>query len=307
MNLDYVGFQKPRLIELADEIYKCKGKRQELELELSSEEFHKSYIPQNKKMAEGRIRGVLPLFIVTNALMLLSLLIIIYYIVNASSIRQHTEEGMGFDAANAAMGIGVLFSFIIIVLGIFLWIKLFRDKINMFLKLHKSTSAEKAMRFAKKQDKKTYQDDEVRCNERINTLKLEIGALNEKIKEYEKEQNELIEDAKNKENVLKKYGVISDEKPETVEYKDKLSFKLKESEIGGGDAVELSEFYMKEESFIRYVIEDLRIKVVNVDKEIAMIDNDFEIMKKRVFIFLGALLITAIIQRFRVFLRILPH
>ena len=78
MELDYKGFQKSRLIELADEIYKCKGQKQQLELELASEEFHKSYIPKRKKMMEGRIKTALPLVIILSLLVIFSVAIIIF-------------------------------------------------------------------------------------------------------------------------------------------------------------------------------------------------------------------------------------
>ena len=62
-----------------------------------------------------------------------------------------------------------------------------------------------------------------------------------------------MEQAKKKEDVLKKYGVIRDEKNEKDE-NNKLTFKLKEPEIDSGDIVELFDFYSKEESFIKRCI-----------------------------------------------------
>ena len=296
MELDYKGFQKSRLIELADEIYKCKGEKQQLELELASEEFHKSYIPKRKKMMEGRIKTALPFAIILLLLLIFSVTIIVYYIINSASIRENTAEGMGFDPANAAMGIGALAAMLVIAFGGFLLIKISGQQLPMLVRFYHSFSPERAMRFAKKHGINTFQDDEVRCNERIAILNEEIKALNEKIASFEKEQEELIEKAKNKEAILKKYDIIKDIPQESQEHGDKISFKLKEPEIGSGDITELYDYYSKEESFTNYIIEDIKIKISNIDKEIIMIDSDFEKMKKKVIIFGCILIFVAIIQ-----------
>ena len=203
---------------------------------------------------------------------------------------------MGFDPANAAMGLGALAAMLVIFFGGFLLLKLSRQQLPMLVRFYHSFSPERAMRFAKKHGISTFQDDEVRCNERITILNEEIKVLNEKIAAFEKEQEDLIEKAKNKEAILKKYDIIKDMTQESPNDGDKLSFKLKEPEIGSGDIVELYDFYSKEESFTNYIIEDIKIKISNIDKEIIMIDSDFEKMKKRLFIFGGILILAALIQ-----------
>ena len=247
-------------------------------------------------MMEGRIKTALPFAIILLLLLIFSVTIIVYYIINSASIRENTAEGMGFDPANAAMGIGALAAMLVIAFGGFLLIKISGQQLPMLVRFYHSFSPERAMRFAKKHGINTFQDDEVRCNERIAILNEEIKALNEKIASFEKEQEELIEKAKNKEAILKKYDIIKDIPQESQEHGDKISFKLKEPEIGSGDITELYDYYSKEESFTNYIIEDIKIKISNIDKEIIMIDSDFEKMKKKVIIFGCILIFVAIIQ-----------
>lgn len=280
------GFQKSELIELAEKIHKYKGEKQQLELELSSEEFHQRYIPQREKIVGGRIMANLPVIIFLTLMIIVSVVIMVFYIFNIDETRD----------AGAMGGMSFLVAAFILVFGGYFGFKLARQETEMLIRFYHSINPERAMKFAKKYDIKTFQDDKIRCERKISLLKTQINELDEKINELENRENELTNEAKRKEDVLKKYGVIKDELPEKEEFTGKLSFKLKEPEIGGGDIVELFDFYAKEESFVNYVMEDLRIKISNVDKEIVMIDSDFEKMKKRVMIFIGVLVIAALIQ-----------
>ena len=45
MEIGGYGYEKPELLKMAEQIYSCKCEKQDLELQLSSEKFHYSYIP----------------------------------------------------------------------------------------------------------------------------------------------------------------------------------------------------------------------------------------------------------------------
>lgn len=287
MELGGYGFEKSELIDIAEKIHKYKGEKQQLEVQLSSEEFHRSYIPKRENMTGGRIMANLPIVLA------FSLGVLILAVTVVCCIIADSEDKIGY--AFPMLGAGLFVAYMART-----GFPLLKEELQMLVLFAYSSKPERAMRFAKKHSISTFQDDRLRCDERISNLKAQIEAIDESIAELEKRQNDLIDAAKKREDVLKKYDIIKDENPNNIlgdsGASGKPSLSLKKNDMDSVDISELYEYYDKEESFTRYIIKDLEFKLDSVNKEMSMIDEEFEQVKKRIIIFIIILIFAAVIQ-----------
>ncbi|MBR1598621.1 MAG: hypothetical protein IJ661_06925 [Lachnospiraceae bacterium] len=283
MELGGYGFEKSELIQLAEKIYELNGEKQQLELQLFSEEFHRKNIPKREDMTFRRIMANLPIVIVFLLLSFMLLVLIILCIF----AKQEEKIGYAFPMLNVGL-------FLVFIAGAG-W-KLLKEEMQMLVLFAYNSNSDKAMRFAKKHGIRTFQDDRIRCEDRIANLKVRIKAIDDQLMELEGRQEEIINEKKKREDVLKKYDVIKDDLKDSAPSDNKGILSLKSDDLDGADISELFDYYDKEESYARYIMKDYQFKLDSIDKEISMIDEDFDKVKKKIKIYLIVFVLAIIIQ-----------
>lgn len=283
MEIGGYGYEKPELIKVAEQIYSCKCEKQDLELQLSSERFHYSYIPKRKQKIEGSVVSQL-LFIIPLSLVVLGIVYIIFdYMKNYSEMSE-----------NGAAGVAFLFSVLLLVPVGYIDLKMIKQELEMLALLFISMKPEKSLRFAKKHDINTFQSDEIKSRERIKLLEEKIGFLDRKILELTEKQKTILEEKEQREEVLRRKGVLFDEKPD--ETKKTGAFSLKEESVSTQDALQLHEFYTHEEQYINNYLIQLDGRLQKINKEIVTIDDEFEIIKKQFLFFVIIYVLVAVVQ-----------
>lgn len=283
MEIGGYGYEKPELIKVAEQIYSCKCEKQDLELQLSSERFHYSYIPKRKQKIEGSVVSQL-LFIIPLSLVVLGIVYIIFdYMKNYSEMSE-----------NGAAGVAFLFSVLLLVPVGYIDLKMIKQELEMLALLFISMKTEKSLRFAKKHDINTFQSDEIKSRERIKLLEEKIGFLDRKILELTEKQKTILEEKEQREEVLRRKGVLFDEKPD--ETKKTGAFSLKEESVSTQDALQLHEFYTHEEQYINNYLIQLDGRLQKINKEIVTIDDEFEIIKKQFLFFVIIYVLVAVVQ-----------
>lgn len=271
MELGGYGFEKSELLKIAEEIYALKSKKQDLELTLHSEQFHSQYIPKRKHLAKHEVGYRLLFIIPMTAVTLVVLFIMLTYLTDTSLL-----------VGNGTGGVVLLFSTLAFFFIGYPTFKLWKREIRMLMLLSISNNPEKAMRFSKRFDLNTFENDEHVSNTRIQMLKAEIANLDSSIAQLEVRQKELIEQKKKGEDFLRKQGILFDENPNATKQTGK--FALREESINMGDAQELHEFYLKEEQYMVNYLLQLDGKLQKINKDITQIDDDFDEVKKNLVI-----------------------
>ena len=283
MEIGGYGYEKPELLKVAEQIYSCKCEKQDLELQLSSERFHYDYIPKRKHKIESSVVSQL-LFIIPLSLVVLGIVYIIFnYMMNYSEMSE-----------NGAAGVAFLFSVLLLVPVGYVDLKMIKQELEMMARLFVSMKPEKSLRFAKKHDINTFQSDEIKSKEKIKLLEEKIGFLDRKILELTEKQKSILEEKEQREEVLRKKGVLFDEKPD--ETKKTGAFSLKEESVSTQDALQLHEFYTHEEQYINNYLIQLDGRLQKINKEIVAIDDDFEIIKKQFLFFVIIYVLVAVVQ-----------
>lgn len=283
MEIGGYGYEKPELLKVAEQIYSCKCEKQDLELQLSSEKFHYSYIPKRKQKIESSVVSQL-LFIILFSLVVLGIVYIIFnYMINYSEMSE-----------NGAAGVAFLFSVLLLVPVGYIDLKMIKQELEMLALLFVSMKPEKSLRFAKKHDINTFQSDEIKSRERIKLLEEKIGFLDRKILELTEKQKTILEEKEQREEVLRRKGVLFDEKPD--ETKKTGAFSLKEESVSTQDALHLHEFYTHEEQYINNYLIQLDGRLQKINKEIVTIDDEFEIIKKQFLFFVIIYVLVAVVQ-----------
>lgn len=283
MEIGGYGYEKPELLKVAEQIYSCKCEKQDLELQLSSEKFHYSYIPKRKQKIESSVVSQL-LFIILFSLVVLGIVYIIFnYMINYSEMSE-----------NGAAGVAFLFSVLLLVPVGYIDLKMIKQELEMLALLFVSMKPEKSLRFAKKHDINTFQSDEIKSRERIKLLEEKIEFLDRKILELTEKQKTILEEKEQREEVLRRKGVLFDEKPD--ETKKTGAFSLKEESVSTQDALQLHEFYTHEEQYINNYLIQLDGRLQKINKEIVTIDDEFEIIKKQFLFFVIIYVLVAVVQ-----------
>ena len=291
MEIGQYGYQKSELLQVSEQIYELKSKKQQLELQLSSEEFHQKYIPKRENMIKARIRANLPLIIGLFLVFVFCVVLWVEFFMDYSTNRQD-----GF------YGVLLLGSGLFIILSIKYLYKLGKEESEMAIRFIYSRNPDKAMHFAEKYDIKTFQDDRIRTESKIDNLKEQILVYDNEIHNLELRQQEIIDEKIKQEETIKN-DAKEDKISKTNEIKDTekngaFSFSLKQRDEFTTDIRELDEYYSKEQDYVLMNIKDIDFKITALDKDIAGIDEEMQIVKKRITIFIVAFLIAAVIQGF---------
>lgn len=291
MEIGQYGYQKSELLQVSEQIYELKSKKQQLELQLSSEEFHQKYIPRREDMIRARIRANLPLIIGLFLVFVFCVVLWVEFFMDYSTNRQD-----GF------YGVLLLGSGLFIILSIKYLYKLGKEESEMAIRFIYSRNPDKAMRLAEKYDIKTFQDDRIRTKAKLDNLKEQILVYDNDIHNLELRQQEIIDEKIKQEETIKN-DAKEDKISKTNEIKDTekngaFSFSLKQRDEFTTDIRELDEYYSKEQDYVLMNIKDIDFKITALDKDIAGIDEEMQIVKKRITIFIVAFLIAAVIQGF---------
>ena len=291
MEIGQYGYQKSELLQVSEQIYELKSKKQQLELQLSSEEFHQKYIPRREDMIRARIRANLPLIIGLFLVFVFCVVLWVEFFMDYSTNRQD-----GF------YGVLLLGSGLFIILSIKYLYKLGKEETEMAIRFIYSRNPDKAMRLAEKYDIKTFQDDRIRTKAKLDNLKEQILIYDNEIHNLELRQQEIIDEKIKQEETIKN-DAKEDKISKTNEIKDTekngaFSFSLKQRDEFTTDIRELDEYYSKEQDYVLMNIKDIDFEIAALDKDIAGIDEEMQIVKKRITIFIVAFLIAAVIQGF---------
>lgn len=288
MEIGGYGYEKPELLKIAEQLYACKGRKQDLELELDSEQFHQKYIPKRKKLMTEQVFSHLPVIIILTLVVSASIIAFVIAIL---------DGGEGVQGNVMLIGYGMC-----LIFGGYADYKFILHEIHMIKLLRISTNKEKAIAYARKHDINTFQSDAAISKEKISLLEQEIAALDEEIASLTAQQQKILDEQKSREDILRKKGVLFDQKPQQTddgdlpEKKQTGKFSLKEESVGTQDAFRLHEFYSHEEQYINNYLLKLDGKLQRINKEITDIDDDFENVKKQLFFAVIIYLLIALIQ-----------
>lgn len=291
------GYQKSEALVLAEKIYDCKNEKKDLELQLSTEEFHFKYILVRKKRVTdqvvSRIKYILPL-----SFMLIACLVLLFYgSIKVKELRSSgAAESMSGARELSMSSIVILFMLLFLIFGGYIFIKLFLiPEIRQVKLLWNSRNTEKAMQKAKLKGLDTFQKDYDESNRKINYIKERIEQLTKEIDELTKKQNEMLYHKPKAEERLRKEDILFDVSPD--ETKNTGKFTLKKEDSQTADMTMLYEYYrQKEQYYIQYVTK-LDMKITQVNKEIQSIDAEFEQSKKSLILFGIVFLLLIVIQK----------
>lgn len=282
MEIGGYGYKKPEMIKIAEQIYDCKCEKQDLELQLNTERFHCSYIPRRKRMVENTVISQLFMIMMFTMFVIIFFSIIWDYQMNYSEMRE------------SGAGVVVLFSGLAFIGFGYADIKLIIREFKMIRLLFISMKPEKAIRFAQKHDINTFQSDEINSKEKIRMLEERIEFLDRKVLELAEKQKELLEEKEQREDILRKKGILFDENPN--ETKKEGKFSLKEESVGTQDAQQLHEYYTHEEQYINNYLLQLDGRLQRINRDIMDIDENFENVKKQIIFSVIIYVLIAIIQ-----------
>lgn len=283
MELGGFGFEKPELMKIAEEIYSLRHKRQGLELELASEEFHQSYIPQRRNLAEGEVLHRFALIIPITAMLIACVIYCIYYVVNGETTRQ-----------DGPMGVVLLAAVLFLAFGGYTDVLLIKRQIYLMRILSWSDNPDKAYRKGQDNGVVSIQGDEQHSKNRIESLKTSMESIDLQIIELEEREKKLIEEKNRTEKLLKEKGVLFEKNPNKQNKKG--TFSLKEDVNGTLDAAMLDEMYAAEEKYLKRCISDLEVEIDIINKQITQLDDDFEAIKHNIIMTSCALLALLVIQ-----------
>ncbi|MBQ9984502.1 MAG: hypothetical protein IJP29_07925 [Lachnospiraceae bacterium] len=285
MELGGFGFEKPELMKIAEEIYSLRHKRQGLELELTSEEFHQSYIPQRRNLAKGEVFQRFALIIPITAMLIGCVIYSLYYVINGAETRQ-----------SGADGVILLFAALFLAFGGYTDVLLIKRQIYLMRILSWSDNPEMAYRKGMENGVVSIQGDEQHSKNRIESLKSSVESIDLQIIELEERQKRLMAEKQRSEAFLKEKGVLFDEDPNKPQKKG--AFSLKEDATGTLNAAMLDEMYAVEEKYLKGCINDLEVEIHILNKQITQLDDDFEAIKHNIIMTGCAFLFLLAIQVF---------
>lgn len=272
------GFEKSELVSVAEKLYECKEEIRRTTLELENARFHDKHIPLRKKRTETAVTSRLLFIIPLTFIWLVCVGMAIYYI--GSGTFEDAYSNGGYSAAD---GMILLASFLFIIFGGYTDYHLLKDEIRMVRMLWASKTEEEALQYASQKDIVTFQSDAIKSKMQIELLENKLHSLEEKFKELEVRQGELLAKKEEQEDVLRKHGILYDEKPEGEPSGQK--FKLKEREVDEDRIRELHEYYLYEEQYINQHIKGLELDLQLLDRERYAVEENFELAKRRLIIF----------------------
>lgn len=264
MEIGTYGYEKSELLTLAEQIYQCKHDIEDLELELNEVQFHYTYIGKRKD-------------IVTHEVIFRLLFILIC-----------TGILLGCVVVPIMLNL-FLFTIPFLLIADFMLIK---REIKMLLTLSYSSNPERAGKFAQHFHIVTFQSDTIQTKKKIQELQERIKVCNDKLEGLQKKKQEYIEKQQQKEEILRKNGILYDEKPNVQNSK----FNLKMDDAWTNDIQELDEYYRKEEAYLGQLLANVDRNIQLYNREITKIDSEFEQSKKLLLLAVIVFVLVAIIQ-----------
>lgn len=303
-------YNNPEFVKVAEEIYECQGKKQELELSLSSERFHYGYIAKRKDLVLHEV-FLRMLFIIPLTLLLLSCIFfniwILYDISEDKDENSEMVENTFHDSiddpisgsAPSTDSVGLeaipfLICTLIIVFGGYADVKLLTREVKMLVLLSVSRNNERALRFAKKHEINTFQSDEYQSREKISWLENEITLTDSRISVLRKKQQELLDEQAEMERKLQEEETLRNEGSDSFAVEG--GFTLKKSSTGTQNADMLYEFYKNEEHYIQNDLLRLEGQLHHTEKEMVEINENFMEIKKKIIISLVVFVFLILIQ-----------
>ncbi len=267
MEMGGYGYEKPDLVQLAEQIYQCKNEKEKLELELGNTRFHYDYIGKRKRLVQHEVLFRL-IFIVIIALAL-------YYII----------EGCDMVSLD-------LFIFLMPFLA-YAEFKLVKRELKMLFQLSYDWNPGRMKTLAARLDIDTFQNDKLRTKKKIDILLSQIDEYDRKIEELTEEKQSLIKKKQQKEEVLRKKGILFDENPG----KSSSGFSLKQEDSWTNSIQELDEFYRKEEEYLNRLISHMDNRIQFFNKEIMMVEEEFASVKKTLLLAVIIFIIIIVVQQ----------
>ena len=164
-------YTESELRKLAEQLHEYKEKKQELELELNSAEFHQEYIPERKESARIEAGTYILCIIVLTFFCILAIIYIVYYFAHFSVLTGELFAGM-------------------LLLGQVLYLPFGCCGDYMLIKHMLEISKEESIQL-----------DEDNNRERIHLLEEEVLFIEEQIAELSKSQELLLKEREELENI----------------------------------------------------------------------------------------------------------
>lgn len=254
-------YQKPEYIKISEQIYRKKEEKKELEIKLSETKLQYRYIAIRKNIMQHK------------ALFQFILLTGIYLL--------------------AIFCMGNIFSIFLALLLLLFDVYLLIKEVKTVMLLILSSNTKITLDFAERHDIKTFPREEKRVTNQIKTLQLQIDKIGQEIMDLELKKKEFIKEQKEREETLRKHGVLFDEKPDKA---SSGSFSLKETTMSYVDTSELYEYYIRDERYENEYLMKLNGQLQYIEKEISRLQEDFEDAKSKIRLFVIIFVVVAVIQ-----------
>lgn len=256
-------YNSPEFVKIAEEIYEYQGKKQELELSLSSERFHYGYISKRKDLVVHEVLFRLLFIVPLTLLLIVAISFMLFMFLESREEDSEATQSIVLDSiedpfsgsagtggsSDASIQIAFLLCTFFVVFCGYADIKLLIRETKMLILLSASRDNEKALRFAKKHDINTFQSDEYQSREKINWMESEISLIDDRILVLRKKQQKLLDEQAEAERRLQ---AEAERKLQEEALTDEVSdaqggFTLKKISIETQNADMLYEFYKGEE------------------------------------------------------------
>lgn len=306
-------YDSPEFVKIAEEIYEYQGKKQELELSLSSERFHYGYISKRKDLVVHEVLFRLLFIVPLTLLLIVAIFFMLFIFLESREEDSEATQSVVLDSveapfsgsadtggsSDASIQVAFLFCTLFVVFCGYADIKLLIRETKMLILLSVSRDNEKALRFAKKHDINTFQSDEYQSREKINWMESEISLIDDRILELRKKQQKLLDEQAEAERRLQVEAERKLQEEEAL--RDEVSdaqggFTLKKISMGTQNADMLYEFYRSEEHYIQNDLLRLEGQLLHTEKEIVKINEEFLEIKKKIILSLAVFLFLIVMQ-----------
>ncbi len=278
MQIDNMGFQKPEIVQVAEQLYGYKSKKKDLEFQLMNEEFMQKYVPKRKQRVRRenatKLLVIIPLVIVTVSAC--------YYIYDYIFRMMSGAEITKVDS--------VMLLVVMLYLGfggialIRLMISYLRNSLVMT-----NTAINPVAKFlCKILNIKNIKEDERINDDNMFVLRQQIEELTNKISFMERQYKETLKKVQEEEKAK------NEEKK--VEKREDGKFSLRLDARGSMDLRELFDMYEREEKLCRSALYDINTEIKLLDKRRAKIDEDFDRAKNFIMICLIPFIVFVVVQ-----------
>ena len=283
MEISHQGYEKSELLKVAEEIYASKSKKQNLELELSSERFHYENIAKRKELIGHEVVYRLFWIIPYTCLLIVGIWILIFCLLNPDEV-----------SGDAFMGIALLAALLIIAYFGYQTVGLWLQEIRMIKLFLYSKKASEIPADAEKEDVDTFQKEIAVSEKKIEQLESEIAGLEQRIIKLTAQKEKILA-GKSDEWKNREYEKPNQEDDsESIKKNGKIALKYRDVSID--DKHMVYEYYLNKERYVNYRLIELDGKIEYVNKEIVAIEDDFEGIKRQVIFFGIVFLFLILIQ-----------